>query len=114
MVEGLFAFNDVSWLTAVSISGNWYINGQAGSGWELFGRVDIVNTNDNLKGSAHRRFLIGGGHRFAAAKRLRVAASVQFIDADSAKAAYDEWIKTPFEGGRHERRVRKITDYENR
>jgi len=38
----------------------------------------------------------------------------KFIDADSAKAAYDAWVKTPFEGGRHERRVRKITDYENR
>jgi ribose 5-phosphate isomerase B len=37
----------------------------------------------------------------------------KFIDADSAKAAYDVWVKTPFEGGRHERRVRKITDYES-
>lgn len=38
----------------------------------------------------------------------------RFADIDMAGAAYDAWIKTPFEGGRHERRVKKIADYENR
>lgn len=38
----------------------------------------------------------------------------KFDDADEAKATYDVWVKTPFEGGRHERRVRKITDYESK
>ena len=38
----------------------------------------------------------------------------KFNDIEMAAAAYDVWVKTPFEGGRHERRVRKITDYENR
>ena len=38
----------------------------------------------------------------------------RFDNIGAAAAAYDAWIGTPFEGGRHERRVRKITDYENR
>lgn len=38
----------------------------------------------------------------------------KFNDFEMAKAAYDLWVKTPFEGGRHERRVRKITDYESK
>ncbi len=38
----------------------------------------------------------------------------KFDEIETAKAAYDVWVKTPFEGGRHERRVRKITDYENK
>ncbi len=38
----------------------------------------------------------------------------RFNDIERAKAAYDAWVKTPFEGGRHERRVRKITDYEDK
>ena len=37
----------------------------------------------------------------------------RFNDPQTAKAAFDIWVKTPFEGGRHERRVRKITDYES-
>jgi ribose 5-phosphate isomerase B len=31
---------------------------------------------------------------------------------ETARSAFDAWMKTPFEGGRHERRVAKITDYE--
>ncbi|MGD9402286.1 MAG: ribose 5-phosphate isomerase B [bacterium] len=38
----------------------------------------------------------------------------RFCDIEMAKAAYDAFIKTPFEGGRHERRVGKIKDYESR
>jgi ribose 5-phosphate isomerase B len=38
----------------------------------------------------------------------------KFSDIERAKAAYDAWVKTPFEGGRHERRVRKIIDYESK
>ncbi len=38
----------------------------------------------------------------------------RFCEIGAAQAAYDAWIGTSFEGGRHERRVRKITDYENR
>ena len=40
--------------------------------------------------------------------------SQKFNDIETAKAAYDAFVRTPFEGGRHERRVRKITDYESR
>jgi ribose 5-phosphate isomerase B len=38
----------------------------------------------------------------------------RFTDIETAAAAYDAWVKTPFEGGRHERRVRKIMDYERK
>jgi ribose 5-phosphate isomerase B len=38
----------------------------------------------------------------------------RFTDIEAAAAAYDAWVKTPFEGGRHERRVRKIMDYERK
>lgn len=30
----------------------------------------------------------------------------------AAAATLDRWLETPFEGGRHERRVRKISDFE--
>jgi ribose 5-phosphate isomerase B len=35
-----------------------------------------------------------------------------FITGDVALKALDTWIDTPFEGGRHERRVRKIAAIE--
>lgn len=38
----------------------------------------------------------------------------RFCDIEMAKACYDAFIKTPFEGGRHERRVGKIRDFESR
>jgi ribose 5-phosphate isomerase B len=38
----------------------------------------------------------------------------KFCDIDTAKEAYDTFINTSFEGGRHERRVGKITDYESK
>ncbi len=34
------------------------------------------------------------------------------IDAETAKLVTDVWLDTEFEGGRHERRVRKITEIE--
>jgi ribose 5-phosphate isomerase B len=33
-------------------------------------------------------------------------------DVDQAVAILDRWLDTPFEGGRHERRVRKIAEFE--
>lgn len=32
------------------------------------------------------------------------------VDADTARAILGEWLDTPFEGGRHERRIAKIED----
>lgn len=32
----------------------------------------------------------------------------RFIDEDTARAILDEFFNTPFEGGRHERRIKKI------
>lgn len=37
-----------------------------------------------------------------------------FVKPAQAKKIIETWLKTPFEGGRHARRVRKITDYEKR
>jgi ribose 5-phosphate isomerase B len=37
----------------------------------------------------------------------------KIIDAETAIAVLDRWLNTPFEGGRHGRRVGKITDFEN-
>ena len=37
-----------------------------------------------------------------------------FVPGNKAKAIVQAWLKTPFEGGRHEQRIRKITDYENK
>lgn len=37
----------------------------------------------------------------------------RFSDIEMAQAAYDAWVGTSFEGGRHERRVGKITEYES-
>jgi len=53
----------------------------------------------------------------AAQSRSHLAANVlvfgaKFIGPETAIAALDKWLETPFEGGRHERRVKKITDYE--
>src|SRR3989338_3263018 len=36
-----------------------------------------------------------------------------FISVDEAKQAVDLWLKTAFEGGRHERRIEKIKNLEN-
>jgi ribose 5-phosphate isomerase B len=32
----------------------------------------------------------------------------RFVSSDEAKAILKTWLDTPFEGGRHERRVEKI------
>ncbi|MFH1312986.1 MAG: ribose 5-phosphate isomerase B [Candidatus Eisenbacteria bacterium] len=37
----------------------------------------------------------------------------KLIDSGTAIAVLDRWLNTPFEGGRHGRRVGKITDFEN-
>ncbi|MEI2721068.1 MAG: ribose 5-phosphate isomerase B [Gemmatimonadales bacterium] len=34
----------------------------------------------------------------------------RFVDADTARAILGAWLDTPFEGGRHERRIAKIED----
>jgi ribose 5-phosphate isomerase B len=36
----------------------------------------------------------------------------RFVSPDEAKAILKTWLETPFEGGRHERRVHKIDDPE--
>jgi len=36
----------------------------------------------------------------------------KFIGPETALAALDRWLETDFEGGRHERRLKKIADYE--
>jgi ribose 5-phosphate isomerase B len=35
-----------------------------------------------------------------------------FVNADSAKQVVDLWLKTPFEGGRHQRRLDKVKQIE--
>ena len=37
-----------------------------------------------------------------------------FITTPAAKKIVEAWLQTPFEGGRHEKRIRKITDYEQK
>lgn len=37
-----------------------------------------------------------------------------YVKLAQAQKIIETWLNTPFEGGRHERRVRKITDYESR
>lgn len=37
-----------------------------------------------------------------------------FVKPAQAKKIIHSWLNTPFEGGRHARRVRKITDYEKK
>ena len=54
-----------------------------------------------------------------AANKVKGVRAGLVCDADAALQSRahvncNVWVKTPFEGGRHERRVRKITDYENR
>lgn len=34
----------------------------------------------------------------------------RFVDAETARAILGAWLDTPFEGGRHERRIAKIED----
>jgi ribose 5-phosphate isomerase B len=36
----------------------------------------------------------------------------EYTDPETAAAILDRWLETPFEGGRHGRRVGKITDFE--
>lgn len=36
-----------------------------------------------------------------------------FLEASQIMPMVEKWIQTPFEGGRHERRVNKIREYEN-
>ena len=55
----------------------------------------------------------------AVQSRAHVAANVlvfgqKFTDPATALVAVDRWLETPFEGGRHERRVQKIVDFETR
>ena len=38
-----------------------------------------------------------------------VSLPARFIDTDTALAIVDEFLNTPFEGGRHQRRVEKIS-----
>ncbi len=38
--------------------------------------------------------------------------AARMIDADTAGAITDKWLDTPFEGGRHARRVQKIAEIE--
>jgi len=38
----------------------------------------------------------------------------QFVSDETACGIALEWLNMPFEGGRHENRVRKISEYENR
>ncbi len=38
----------------------------------------------------------------------------KFIGTKAACEVASEWLKTPFEGGRHEKRVQKIIDFENK
>jgi ribose 5-phosphate isomerase B len=59
------------------------------------------------------------GYNTAAAmqSRAHVDANVlvfgqKFADPEEAAEILGRWLKTPFEGGRHERRVNKITEYE--
>ena len=37
----------------------------------------------------------------------------RIIGVETAKAITDAWLNTAFDGGRHERRISKITEYEN-
>jgi ribose 5-phosphate isomerase B len=37
----------------------------------------------------------------------------KYTDTESAVSTLDLWLSTPFEGGRHERRVGKIKDFED-
>lgn len=37
-----------------------------------------------------------------------------FVKLAQAKKIVEVWLKTPFEGGRHARRIRKITEYERK
>lgn len=37
-----------------------------------------------------------------------------FVPPKRAKEIVQTWLKTPFEGGRHERRIKKITEYEGK
>jgi ribose 5-phosphate isomerase B len=43
-----------------------------------------------------------------------LAMGAKFTDIDTAKEIVNIFLSTPFEGQRHERRIKKITDYENR
>jgi len=53
----------------------------------------------------------------AVQSRAHVSANVlvfgqKFTGPETALAALDRWLETPFEGGRHEKRLQKIIDYE--
>jgi ribose 5-phosphate isomerase B len=37
----------------------------------------------------------------------------KFMGPEAVLAAVDRWLATSFEGGRHERRLKKIIEYEN-
>jgi ribose 5-phosphate isomerase B len=63
------------------------------------------------------RAAIGYNAEVAAQSRAHLDANVlvfgqKFIDPDDAVAALRRWLETPFEGGRHERRLKKIIDFE--
>ncbi|NMC56063.1 MAG: ribose 5-phosphate isomerase B [Eubacteriaceae bacterium] len=43
-----------------------------------------------------------------------LAMGARFTDIDTAKKIVDAFLSTPFEGQRHEKRISKITEYENK
>lgn len=42
-----------------------------------------------------------------------LALGAQVVDTELAEQIVSVWLNTPFEGGRHARRIGKISDYEN-
>jgi ribose 5-phosphate isomerase B len=63
------------------------------------------------------RAAIGYNADVAAQSRSHLDANVlvfgqKFTGPDDAIAAVKRWLETPFEGGRHERRLNKIIDFE--
>lgn len=63
------------------------------------------------------RAAIGYNADVAAQSRAHLDANVlvfgqKFTTPDDAIAALRRWLDTPFEGGRHERRLKKIIDFE--
>jgi ribose 5-phosphate isomerase B len=43
-----------------------------------------------------------------------LALGARYLTLEVAKEAVDLWLNTQFEGGRHERRIKKITELENK
>jgi ribose 5-phosphate isomerase B len=65
------------------------------------------------------RAAIGYNPDAAAQSRAHIDANVlvfgqRYADPEEALMILDRWLETPFEGGRHERRVGKIKDFEQK